>query len=113
MAREMKNRFRRTTVIVLFGPSLIILGGGSKGCLIKGCLNSTKNAEGGNSETRDSDGGNSENRDSEGRENPHWDSPRDRDSEVIDSEARDSEAKDSENGQIQGPFNSDTPCSLR
>ena len=32
-----------------------------------------------------------------------------RDSEVRDSESKNSEARDSENGQIQGPLNSDTP----
>ena len=56
------------------------------------------NSEGGNSESRDSEGGNSKNRDSEGkgpqgRENLHWDSARDRDSEVRDSENRDSESR--------------------
>ena len=72
----------------------------SKGCLIKGCLNSTQRFC--RCKSRDSDNKgipknrDSEGRDSEGSENPHWHSPRHRNSKARDSEVRDSEDRDSE-----------------
>ena len=96
----------------------------STGCLIKGCLNSTEIPKVGIPKPGIPKSGIPKTGIPKAgipkvAKNPHWDSSRDRDSQSLgsevrdsenrDSESRDSEARDSENGQIHGPFNSDTP----
>ena len=121
IARERKNQPKALSWTSARDVHVTIEG--SKGWLIKECLNSTKTPRVGipKARRRDFRKQGSDGRDSEDRENPHWDSPCYRDSKAREGIPKSGIPKPGipeagllklgipKTGTFRGPLNSDTP----